>query len=90
MNNLNIRSVPPFLIFSLLLGSKARLFLNAILGFMSRCLLEIGNFYVGNTTWIYVKAFLKARSEPPCIMLSLVLGSMSRCLQYLDLCQGVY
>ena len=53
---------------------------NGVLGFMPRCLIDIGNFNAGITTWIYVKAFLKARSEPPCIMLSLVIGSMARCL----------
>ena len=68
---------------SSVLGSMSRCLLkqhNGVLGFMPRCLIDIGNFNAGITTWIYVKAFLKARSEPPCIMLSLVLGSVSRCL----------
>ena len=65
----SIRPVPPFLIFSSVVGSKSRfsintsfldlanafikdslfkwLMLDSVLGFMPRCLLEIGNFNVG-------------------------------------------
>ena len=68
---------------SSVLGSMSRCLLkqrNGVLGFMPRWLINIGNFNAGITSRIYVKAFLKARSEPPCIMLSLESGSMSRCL----------